>query len=647
LSSSENRISRKDFLNGMAMTIGVLAAGCPMAARAQEKGPDKSAREDFLEKGITEKDPRYYPPGLGGMRGSHPGSFEAGHMLRDGERWDNPTSAKEMGENYDLIIVGAGISGLAAAHFYRKRMGDKARILILDNHDDFGGHAKRNEFEVDGRKLIGYGGTQAIEGIPHWGPEAKGLLADIGIDIGKFYIYFDQEHRKKWQLTDSCFFDKETFGSDKLAPDQVGTYMSIDELNPANLLRFLEGTPLSSKAREDMMRLNFGTDDPLPAMSKDEKIAFVKKTSCRDFLEKYCKVDTSVVDYLNGRLFGIRAVGLEAIDAYLGGLITAPGIMKAMGLSRSFGGSEPYIFHFPDGNASIARLLVRSMVPGSAPGSTMEDIVQAQMDYGALDRPGNAVRIRLNSTVVRVRNIGIPSQSKGVEVNYARDGVAYRVRGAHAVLACWNMIIPYMCPEMPQSQRDGLSYNVKVPLVYGTVAISNWKAFQRLRAGTIYAPSCFWSEIYVDFPVSMGGYEHSKTPEEPVLLHLVRTPRMSGLPMKDQYRAGRAELFSMTFETFEQKTREQLDRILGPGGFVSRRDIAAITINRWPHGYSYMASPLWDPAWAKGQEPFVIGRQPFGRITIANADAGGLAESYVSIDQAHRAIDEVMAIVAA
>ncbi len=640
--SSNDGISRKDFLNGMTFAAGasLLARGAP--AHAQDKGPDASARAHFLEHGITEQDPRYYPPALTGMRGSHPGSFEAGHMLRDGTRWDDPAASTDTGEAYDLVIVGGGISGLAAAHFYRKQKPD-ARILILDNHDDFGGHAKRNEFEVEGHHLIGYGGTQAIEGLSGWSDEARGLLADINLDPEKFRVYFDQDFRKKWGITDACFFDKETFGVDKLVPDQPDhLFLSITELTPDNLQSFLDKSPLDPQARKDVMRLHFGTEDPLPGMSVDQKRALMRQVSLKDFLLSYLKVHPDVIAYFRGKMMGGTALAIDGVSAQ-SLFFLIPGLGKALGLTdgRSFM-ADPYIYHFPDGNASIARMLVRKLVPGSAPGSTMEDIVTAKVDYTTLDKAASPVRIRLNSTVVRARNIGSAAKPDGVDITYMRDGKPYRVRGKQAILACWNMIIPYMCPELPQAQREALSFGAKAPLVYGTIAIRNWRAFHKLRVGTIYCPTMYFSEVYIDFPVSMGSYKFSESPDLPVLLHLVRTPCAPGLPPRDQHRAGRMELFTTPFEVFEREVRAQLDRMLGAGGFQSDRDIAAITINRWPHGYADGARALGDPDWPEDQEPYAIGRRRFGAISIANADAGGIAETYCAIDQAHRAVEEVL-----
>ncbi|WP_395671763.1 NAD(P)-binding protein [Phenylobacterium sp.] len=645
MSKARDGITRQDFLNGVRWAAGAAALGSAGAAFGQqpEPGPDGTTREFLLSQGITEQDPRYYPPGLTGMRGSHPGSFNVPHALRDGARWESANSATDTGETYDLIIVGAGISGLAAAHFHRKKNPD-ARILILDNHDDFGGHAKRNEFVVNGRRLIGYGGTQALESLPTWSAEANGVLADLGVDPKKFYQFFDLEFRKKWQITDACFYDKETFGQDKLVADEPDhPFLSTTDLTPENMRRFVDASPLHPQAREDIMRMFFGTDDPLPSLTKAQKLERLGKVSIQTFLVEDLKVHKDVVAWFLMKTSGGYGMGIDGVAAQ-SLLFFCPNVGKMLGLTdgRSFM-KEPYIFHFPDGNASIARLLVRRLIPGSAPGSTMEDIVTARMNYATLDRPSNGVRIRLNSPVVRARNTGPAGKPSGVEITYVRDGKPYRVRGGHAVLACWNMIIPYMAPELPQAQRDALHHGVKVPLVYGTVAIRNWRAFQKLRVGTIYAPNSYFTEVYVDFPVSMGDYKFSENPDQPVLLHLVRTPCAPGLPPRDQFRAGRAELYSTPFETFETNLREQLDRMLGAGGFSSARDIAAITINRWPHGYAD-GGVLGDPEWPEGQAPHEIGRKAFGRITIANADSGGIAETYCAIDQAHRAIEEIAAM---
>jgi spermidine dehydrogenase len=205
------------------------------------------------------------------------------------------------------------------------------------------------------------------------------------------------------------------------------------------------------------------------------------------------------------------------------------------------------------------------------------------------------------------------------------------------------MIIPLLCPEMPEKQREALSYCVKLPLVYTNVQIRNWRAFQKLGISSVYAPGSYFSHVTLDFPVSMGGYHYPGSADESCLLHLLRTPCSPGLDCKDQYRAGRYELVTTKFEDFELQIRDQLGRMLSAGGFSSARDIEAITVNRWPHGYSYeynvLFEPLDRPASAR---PCVIGRQPFGRIKIANSDSDGHAYTNTAIDQGYRAVREIV-----
>ena len=175
-------ITRRDFLNGVAVTAG--AAILPphlVAAIQHDLDPEKSSG--------------YYPPALTGLRGSHAGSFEVAHSLRDGESWEKAGKPAETGETFDLIVVGGGISGLSAAHFFRKS-NPNARILILDNHDDFGGHAKRNEFAVGGRKMLGFGGTFSIESPAPYSAVAKALVEELGIDVASFPKYVSKWHKK-------------------------------------------------------------------------------------------------------------------------------------------------------------------------------------------------------------------------------------------------------------------------------------------------------------------------------------------------------------------------------------------------------------------------------------------------------------------
>jgi spermidine dehydrogenase len=625
-------ISRRDFLNGVSIAVGAsLVAGSPWVDAFGI--PDSPF--------APEKDPNYYPPAKTGMRGSHDGSWEVAHAMRDGKEWPEATADDE---SYDLIVVGGGISGLAAAYFYRKYAGANSKILILDNHDDFGGHAKRNEFRAGNRLLLGYGGTQSIEAPANYSATAKGLLKELGIDVQRFYKYYDQKLFSSMKLEEATFFDKETFGDDRMVLEESSHYFG-----PRYSAKAVDQMPIAPEARLDLIRLQDAKVDYLPGLTPDQKRVKLIQKCYKAFLLEDVKTHPDVPKVFQKTTHDLYAVGIDAVCAYDCAQYGFPGF-AGMTLPKRRSGDdeeeeEPYIFHFPDGNASIARMLVRSLVPGSAPGSTMEDIVTARMNYAKLDDDGAKVRIRLNSTAVHVKHVGDPRSAKEVEVTYVRGGQARRVRAESCVLACWNMVIPYLCPEMPDDQKEALAYAVKIPLVYTNVQIKNWKAFQKLGLSSIYAPGAYFSNISLDFPVTMGGYTFPSSPDESCILHLLRTPCKPGLACKDQYRAGRWELVSTPFETFERQVRDQMGRMLSAGGFDPASDIEAITVNRWPHGYAYEYNRLFEPLDRPAAErPCVLGRRPFGRITIANSDADGHAYTNIAIDQGHRAIKEVIAM---
>ena len=621
----DRKITRRDFLNGVAVGVGGVLVGDALLTQADDApfAPEKASD--------------YYPPAKQGIRGNHDGSFTYAHRLRDGEPADADGAPTKTGETYDLVVVGGGISGLAAAYFYRKRFGNSARILVLDNHDDFGGHAKRNEFQSGGRKLLGYGGTQSIESPGKYSPEAHALLVDIGVQTDRFYKAYDQKLYSSMKLGTATFFDRETFGEDKLVPG-LGTTPWGEYLNKC---------PLSDTVRKDIARAYTATDDYLPGLTVEQKRAKLARISYADFLTQIIKVHPDALKFFQSYTNDLFCVGIDAVpalacyrepDDYEGYAYAG---FQGMNLSTEPPGKEePYIFHFPDGNASIARLLVRSMIPAAVPGQTMEDVVTARADYSKLDADGQPVRIRLNSTVVQVQQTGTGS-SREVDITYERGKQPWSVHAKHCVLACYNGMIPYLCPDLPDKQKESLSYLVKAPLVYTHVAIRNWTSFQKLGIRQIEAPGSYHTYAALDFPVGLGDYKFPSKPDDPMVLFMLRTPCKPGLPMRDQFRAGRAELMRTPFSTFERNIRDQLGRMLGSADFDPARDIDGITVNRWAHGYAYGRNSLFDPDWPEGQQPWVLGRKPFGPITIANSDAAAIAYSDAAIDEAFRAVNEL------
>ena len=614
-------ISRRDFLNGAALTIAASLAPIDLLRAAQSNAA--------------------YPPALAGMRGSTDASYAVAHALRDGRKF---SIAKAPVEGVvDLLVVGAGISGLAAAHAFRQRH-PEARVLILDNHDDFGGHARRCEMRVDGRLIIGYGGSESIQS-PNagWSETALAFIGGLGIAVQRFETAFDRRLYPDLGLSRGLLFVREAFGVDKLVTGDptrmVADDIPPDRLNARSVAAFVNDFPLTPAAREQLIALYTEQRDVLPARSAQEKERVLASISYRDFLLNLWGLDARAADVFQKRPHDFFALGSDHLPAMNAAGAGYPGF-QGLGLPQDPKAQaereEPYIYHFPDGNASIARLLVRKLIAGAAPGATMEDIVTAPFDYSRLDAPGAPVRLRLNATVTSIAN----TAGKRVDVGYVHDGALKRVQAKQVVYAGYNMMVPYLAPELSAGQRAALSERVKAPLVYVKIAVRNWVPWVKAGVHEVTNAMGFYSRIKLDYPVSLGAYQFAKRPSEPMGLHLVHVPTPAGHgDQRGAWRAGRKALHAIPFARFEAHAMDELTRILGPHGFEPKRDVAAISVYRWAHGYAYGFNSLYDEEGAPGR--LVAARQRIGRIAIANSDAAGSAYAHSAIEEALRAVDDL------
>ncbi len=640
----DREITRRDFMegslrfaSGAALTSSILGAANASANASPTIGTSK----------ITS--PGLNPSASPALRGSHAGSFEVAHELAWAGRTDWGEVAADDTTEYDLVVVGAGVSGLSAAYFYQQRHPD-ARILILDNHDDFGGHAKRNEFDFGDRTIIGYGGSQSLEAPGAYSDVAKNLLRELAVDVDQLGATFDQDFYRRHDLQAVVHFDRDTFGRDVTLQSQflkLAGFMPLAE-SDTSALAAIGKMPLSDEARTQLRRIFSSTEDALPDHSIFSEPGFLDSISYKAFFTEHLGVTAPdawhLVRHVGNSFFGHD---MDTVPALYGMVFGLPGMENTSlgtfsGLIRKIIGwmTEPYIYHFPDGNASIARLLVRRMVPNVAAGNDMYDIVTAPFDYGQLDLPGNQVRVRLNSTVVKVTHDGSPKQAKSCSVEYVRAGTAHQIQAKNVILACYNMAIPHLCPELPTTQKEALAQLVKIPMCSTNILLRNWHAVKKLGIGAAYSPGRWNKTLLLEFPVSMGDYQFAKTPDDPIMLHSLRGVAGAGATPEEQSRAGRYELLGLEFSDYEREIRQHLEGMLGPGGFDPAEDIIGLTVNRWPHGYAWNPNPLFGQDFPEGEAPHEVGRQPFGRIRIANSDAGARAYLDCAIDEAWRAVGE-------
>ena len=574
--------------------------------------------------------PEYYPPALTGLRGSHPGSNEHAHSQALTKKTDwGPTT--DLKEEYDLVVVGGGLSGLSAAYFYQQEHGRDKKVLILDNHDDFGGHAKRNEHTIDGDTRLGEGGSESFEYPHEFSETVLNLLKDLGVDMDRFKTAYDTDFFKRHNLGAVTYFNKRIFGEDKVVKHPYCNYPNyVEGLQGAKLSskEAAQQAPLSDSGKKQLLRVLNGGLHTLK-VPKEELQNYTRTHFYFDYLKDTLGVNDP------GVLRMARHSGLDwgSTGTELMSIATARSC-GALGFApvAVFDEDNPYIHHFPDGNAGVARALVKWLIPGVAKGNNAEELVLAKFNYAKLDKSSNTARIRLNSTVVNVEHGEKLRNSGYVTVNYISDNKSYQVKGKGVVMACYNMIIPHIVSGLPEEQSAALKLQGKSPMQYTTVGLRNWRAMKALGIGVAMSPGNMHQAVLMDFPVSMGGYEYTRTSDDPCVIQMISCPYGKfGEPRREQFREARYRMLGLQFKDYEQEIRSHLSGMFPRELFDFDRDVASISVNRWAHGYSNGGPG----------DSTRIGRQPFGRITIANSDSAPGSDAKTAMMMAHRAVNEL------
>lgn len=632
-------ITRRDFINGMG--VAVVAGMSPMDLLFAN---NKDRLMDFYNSD--------YPPALIGLRGSTDDSYIAAHLLRDGEKFDFNNLPVE--ERLDFVVVGAGISGLCAACLYRDKVGDKPSILILDNHDDFGGHARRNEFNIDGRLILSYGGSESFQSPKElYSKEVLDFLSKLGVNIDELAEKFDVNFYPDLGLSRGVYFNRSDFGIDKVVSGNPRRMVADDipptRLNGKSYEQFIGEFPMNNKDKKDLINLFSNPKDYLKGMSVSSKIKYMQKTSYKSFLKDQVKLSDTAISFFDGITDDFLALGIDSVSCEDARISFLPGFEK-MGLpplSKEDAAevNEPYIYHFPDGNATVARLMVKRLIKGVAREESLDDLIMARFDYNKLDEKDSNTRLRLRSTVVNAKNT-----KNGVELVYfnSKDNKLHKIFAKKVVMANYNSMIPYIVPEMSTVQKNALSKCIKTPLIHTKVIIKNWETFMKLGIHEVYSPKMFYSRTKLDYPVNIGSYEHPRDPRKPICIHMVGAPvklikdiiNGDSVDAREQAKLARHQLFSTPFSDLESMTRDQLQGMLGGSGFSHEDDILAITLNRWGHGYSYTMNSLYDD---EGASEKIIrdSRKVFGNIAIANSDSNWDAYMHAAIEQAYRAIRDL------
>ncbi|MBC2667151.1 NAD(P)-binding protein [Novosphingobium flavum] len=638
-------IQRRDFIQGVAVGVGGAAAASasPVMAKA---GSSAFANSDGPVSAAN------YPPMRTGMRGQHPGAFEGAHALRDGQGFPG---AVDTGERYDLVVVGGGLSGLAAAYFFRKRAGPNAKILILDNHDDFGGHAKRNEFVYNGKQLLANGGSSYLVSPSRWTYESISLIRELGIGRGHPSDRVDGNIYRSLGMQSSTFFRKQVYGKDKLLLGGTPTSPTPE---------WLAQTPFSQRVRDDLLRITTAKIDYMSGMSAAEKTAKLQAMSYRDYLLNVAKVHPDVVPLMQG----MWCLGADMGTAWFAFFRMRPGF-QGLGLELPLLSPESEEhkaddFVMPAGNSDVARLIVRALIPDALAPGDFAAVETKRVNYAALDRE-QPTRIRLSSIAIKVRHVGTagrlfdPDNSE-CEVTYMNGGKASLVHGKNVIMACMNNIVPYLIPELPEEQKTALHAAVRAVNQETNVLFRNWEAFARLKTNSIAFPGTFYGRMSLPSPRYFGDLVPSRVPSEPIVVSFGTgansgvcsnttmlseltggNPPEPGTPADDQFRMARAGLLQTPFEHFERAVRSQAAAALSGTGFDPARDILAITVNRWAHGFTTGRNQLFEADQVGKTSPTEIARAPYGRITIANADAGGVSTAGTAIDEAFRAVREL------
>jgi spermidine dehydrogenase len=634
----DREITRRDFLNATMIASGSLlmtpvspsdlfAAGHRLATRSPAGG---SAAADMADE-FT---------GYGGVgdyatsNGNTASVLEAGHQIRDGLFESIPAGVNETGETYDCVIVGGGISGLAAALIFQRQAGPGKTCLVLDNHPIFGGEAKRNEFLVDGHRLIAHQGS-AFYPVPY----PRSFIARFYESVGLKVPRLDYQ---KWA---GPFPEMPLSRTPYLGSTPYGLYFGAKFGHPQGVWlttqkqrEQLEGAPILAKFREELLKYQSASDVGVekPQYPGDAISRRLDSMTLEAYLiERHNISRDTIRTFLSPIEGGGYGLGPDALSGYTA---YAADMLHPLDISDETGQQM-----FPDGNGGLARLIVKTLIPESIAGEhSLNDVCRNSVGFATLDRPGIPARIRLDSTAVWVKHEGDPAKSSVVTIVYTREGKPYRVRARSVVMAGGSWTTKHIVRDLPADHRAAYRQFYRSPCMMANIAVRNWRFLYNMGI-----TGCQWFEglgnyLQVRKLALCGAQSPTISPDSPTVITLKVLYSYPGQSTEQQGHSGRAELFATPFREYEQQIRQQFSEMFARSGFDAGRDVAGIILNRWGHAY---LSPAPGFFFGKNGQPApgdVLRSAPFGRIAFANTDLSGVADHRSSIIEADRAVGQLL-----